>query len=214
MKNLLIAMLISFTIVSCDNFVESPQYDQSMLVKTNNELGYIIVEIPNSDGYGFISEIEIKDRKDTTKPEKGNGPYALLFKQLNLTPDQEAVAGKLLVEHRLCVDECTAKLKEIERKILVAVKEKEAKIKADLSSGLITKAQAKEQLRALKEKANTELKKAQTESNVRVCVAECEKVFLTKLKTILTPQQIIILEKWLLEKGKRTTGGTGKDKRG
>ena len=85
----------------------------------------------------------------------------------------------------------------------------EESIKTKVKSGEMTKEQGRLQLRRLREETQIKLKSLPKEK-VRECVKSCDTTFIQQLKEILTPEQKIILEKWVSSREKR---GTTDDKK-
>jgi Spy/CpxP family protein refolding chaperone len=80
----------------------------------------------------------------------------------------------------------------------------EQKIKDAVKAGTITKEVARRELAQLK-KSTQERLKALPREKVRECLQGCDTQFLNSLKEILTPEQKIILEKWIASRQKRGT---------
>lgn len=154
---------------------------------------------------GETQSEEVGDRKpDTRDTVKKPSPsiFGDLIQKLNLTPEQKPIVESLLKEHRVCVESCVKGLKDAERQILMNARTEEAKIKELLKKGEITGEQARRELRQLRERTNAQLKEL-PKDKVRECIKSCDHQFIAKLKEILTTEQKIILEKWVVSRGKR-----------
>jgi polyhydroxyalkanoate synthesis regulator phasin len=80
----------------------------------------------------------------------------------------------------------------------------EKKIKDAVKAGTITKEVARRELAKLKQSTQEKLKSL-PKDKVRECLQGCDTQFLNSLKEILTPEQKIILEKWIASRQKRGT---------
>ena len=202
MKTTLLSIIAIFSLglVGCSNMATEPTED-TPLYSTYNPYN------ETTQG-GEVGEREKKDsvRKDTTNKPRPTIFGDLLIK-LNLTPEQKPVVERLLVEHRACVEACVQGLKAAEREILMNARLQEETIKTKVKSGELTKEQGRLQLRELREKTQTQLKSL-PKDKVRECVKSCDETFIAKLKEILTPEQKITLERWLVSRSQRGTGPT------
>ena len=204
MKTTLLSIIavLSLGLVGCSNIGTEPT-DSSPLYATYN---------PNEESTqgGQVEERGKKDsvRKDTTKKSRPTIFGDLLVK-LKLTSEQKPVVERLLAQHKACVEACVQGLKNAEREILMNARLQEESIKTKVKSGELTKEQGRLQLRRLREETQIKLKSLPKEK-VRECVKSCDTTFIQQLKEILTPEQKIILEKWVSSREKR---GTTDDKK-
>lgn len=202
MKTMLISLtaILSIGLIGCSDISTDPVQENSSysVYKSNTE----------STQGGEVGERGKNDsvRKDTTNKPRPT-IFGDLIVKLNLTPEQKPLVEKLLIEHKSCVDACVKGLKDAEREIMMNARTEEAKIKELLKKGEITGEQARRELRQLREATQTKLK-ALPKEKVRECVKSCDDQFIAKLKEILTPEQKIILENWLISREKRGTGPT------
>lgn len=199
MKTTLLA-IIAIGLIGCSDIQTNPVDPTPLYVVSNSE-GTI------QTGDNTPQAVETPRKTDPRKPSPSI--FGDLIQRLNLTAEQKPVVERLLVEHRSCVDACVKGLKDAEREILMNAKVQEKTIKEKLKKGEITGEQARRELRQLRESVNTQLK-ALPKDKVRECVKSCDETFIAKLKEILTPEQKIILEKWIVSRGKR---GTTDDKK-
>jgi Spy/CpxP family protein refolding chaperone len=198
MKTTLLSLIAVFSlaIVGCSNTETGPTEPEAMYTT----MGF------NSDG--SISEQPI----ERPNPDKGKKvaptPFVDLLRLLNLTPEQRPLVERLLIQHRECTQSCIETLKTAEREILMNARLEEKKIKDAVKAGTITKEVARRELAQLK-KSTQERLKALPREKVRECLQGCDTQFLNSLKEILTPEQKIIVEKWIASRQKR---GTTEDK--
>jgi len=199
MKTTLLSIIavLSLGLVGCSNMATEPTED-TPLYSTYNPYN------ETTQG-GEVGEREKKDsvRKDTTNKPRPSIFGDLLVK-LNLTPEQKPVVERLLAQHRACVEACVQGLKDAERQILMNARQQEETIKKKIKSGEITGEQGRRELRQLRETTNAQLKEL-PKGKVRECVKSCDDQFIAKLKELLTPEQKIILERWIVSREKRET---------
>jgi Spy/CpxP family protein refolding chaperone len=188
----LITVLGLMSIVGCSNTETGP---------TEPDAIYTTM-VANPDG--TVSE-QVAERP---KPDNGKkvtpSPFADLLRLLNLTPEQKPLVERLLVQHKQCTQSCIETLKTAEREILMNARIEEKKIKDAVKAGTITKEVARRELAQLK-KSTQERLKALPREKVRECLQGCDTQFLNSLKEILTPEQKIIVEKWIASRQKRGT---------
>ena len=201
MKTTLLSIIavLSLGLVGCSDIGTEPT-DSAPLYVTYN---------PNEEStQGGQVEERKPDRKDTTNKPRPTIFGDLLVK-LKLTPEQKPLVERFLSQHKACVEACVQGLKNAEREILMNARLQEESIKTKVKSGELTKEQGRLQLRRLREETQIKLKSLPKEK-VRECVKSCDTTFIQQLKEILTPEQKIILEKWVSSREKR---GTTDDKK-
>lgn len=158
-------------------------------------------------------EVGERRKKDSVRKDTVNKPRPTIFSdllvKLNLTSEQKPLVERLLAQHKSCVEACVQGLKNAEREILMNARLQEESIKTKVKSGELTKEQGRQQLRQLREETKIKMKSLPKEK-VRECVKSCDTTFIQQLKEILTPEQKIILEKWIASREKR---GTTDDKK-
>jgi len=188
----LITVLGLMSIVGCSNTETGPTEPEAMYTT----MGF------NSDG--SISEQPIERPKPDNGKKVTPSPFADLLRLLNLTPEQKPLVERLLAQHKQCTQSCIETLKTAEREILMNARLEEKKIKDAVKAGTITKEVARRELAQLKKSTQERLKSLPREK-VRECLQGCDTQFLNSLKEILTPEQKIILEKWIASRQKRGT---------
>ena len=201
MKTTLLSLIavLSLGLVGCSNMATEPTEETAVFATYN--------PYDESTQGGEVGERK-PDRKDTVNKPRPT-IFGDLLQRLNLTSEQKPVVEKFLSEHKACVEACVKGLKDAEREIMMDARLQENEIKEKVKKGELTKEQGRLQLRQLREQTQIKLKSLPTEK-VRECVKSCDETFIAKLKEILTPEQKIILEKWLISRGKR---GTTDDKK-
>ncbi len=158
--------------------------------------------VANPDG--TVSEQVIERPKPDNGKKVESSPFVDLLRLLNLTPEQRPFVERLLRQHKQCTQSCIETLKTAEREILMNARIEEKKIKDGVKAGTITKEVARRELAQLKQSTQEKLK-ALPKDKVRECLQGCDTQFLNSLKEILTPEQKIILEKWIASRQKRGT---------
>lgn len=184
---------ISIISIGCSsNLTSVDEQAQTLFGNTKNEETIAVVD-------------DTRKRPDEKKkPENGRPSiFGDLLAKLNLTAEQKPAVEKLLTKHKACTEECAKVLKSAERDIMIDAKLKEDAIKAKLSSGEITKEVALRELRELKKKTMEALKAIPVKANVKECMKTCDDAFLTELKGVLNPEQLVILARWQEIKTKR-----------
>ena len=194
MKSLSLSLvaIISLVFIGCSNTETGPTEPDAMY--TTMTIG--------SDG--SISEQPIETPKPDNGKKVAQSPFVDLLRLLNLTPEQRPLVERLLIQHKECTQSCIQTLKAAEREILMNARIEEDKIKELVKAGTITKEVARRELAQLK-KSTQEKLKALPKDKVRECLQGCDTQFLNSLKEILTPEQKIILEKWIASRQKRGT---------
>lgn len=207
MKTTLLSLLaiVSIGLIGCSDIQTNPA-DPTPLYVVSNSDGTIETDDNTPQG------VETPRKPDTKKPSPTI--FGDLIVKLNLTPEQKPVVERLLAQHRACVEACVQGLKNAEREILMNARLQEESIKTKVKNGELTKEQGRLQLRQLREETQIKLK-ALPKERVRECVKSCDTTFIQQLREILTPEQKLILEKWIASREKRgTTDDTNPKGRG
>jgi len=207
MKTTLLSIIavLSLGLVGCSNMATEPTESTPLYMVTNSD-GTVTTNDNIPQG------VETPRKPDAKKPVPSI--FGDLLAKLNLTPKQKPVVERLLAQHRACVEACVQGLKDAERQILMNARQQEETIKKKIKSGEITGEQGRRELRQLRETTNAQLKEL-PKGKVRECVKSCDDQFIAKLKELLTPEQKIILERWIVSREKRgttddkTPGGRG-----
>ena len=202
MKTLLLIYftILSFGLIGCSEMSTEP---------VQEEFDYSIVTPYD----GTTNGGEVREKRDSVRKDTVNKPRPTIFGdllvRLNLTSEQKPIVERLLAQHKTCVESCIKGLKDAEREILMNARVQEESIKTKVKNGELTKEQGRLQLRQLREETKLKLKSLPKEK-VRECVKSCDDQFIAKLKEMLTPEQKITLEKWIVSRNKR---GTTEDKK-
>ena len=183
-------LLTAMIIVGCSDSSVSVQEPISVISVTSDSDVQSMMTPPETPRKG--------DRKSTPSP------FVDLLRSLNLTDGQKPLVERLLTQHKECTQSCIETLKTSEREILMNARIEEKKIKDGVKAGTITKEVARRELAQLKQSTQEKLK-ALPKDKVRECLQGCDTQFLNSLKEILTPEQKIILEKWIASRQKRGT---------
>lgn len=189
--------IIALTLVACSDVTVDP-LETSVINNTEFQ----------------TNESALESVKERPNPDNGKKPqptsiFTDLLIKLKLNAEQKTIAERLLTEHKSCVESCIKELKDAERQIMMNARKQEETIKAKAKSGEITREQARIELRQLRESIDAQLKAIPREK-VRECIKSCDEAFIAQLKAILTPEQKVILERWVISRQKRGTTETGK----
>ena len=200
MKTTLLSIIAVFSLglIGCSNVGTEPT-ESAPLYAVQNPY----------DGETQSEEVGDKkpEKRDTVRKQPQETIFSDLLQRLNLTPEQKPIVERFVSEYRSCVESCVQGLKVAERQILMNSRIQQDAIIAKVKSGELTKEQGRLQLRQLREETQTKLK-ALPKDKVRECVKSCEEQFIAKLKEILTPEQKITLERWVVIRTQRGTGPT------
>lgn len=186
---LLLACAISLLSIACTDQL-SPVEPSTSILSLNT---------PDSNIQAIPPDKTKKESPRNTRPSI----FGDLLAKLNLSVEQKKAVEPLLANHKKCIMECSNILKQAERQILINAKIKEDSIKAKLKSGELTRDEAMKQLRLLKDQVNQDLKSIIIKTKVKECVTTCDNVFILELKSLLNPDQLILVEKWQSQKNKR-----------
>lgn len=199
MIKLFISAALVFISVACTNSSNDPVSPDQQISIQEEQKGSSITGDERKKG---------DDRKKDTVRKAPNPVFNDLLIKLNLSPEQSSIVQSLLVQHRICTEECIKALKSAEREVMINARVKEAQIKQDLKAGKITTVEARELLSRLKAETKESLRNLKVRVRVIECLASCDSAFIAELQKILSPDQIVVLRSWLDAKVKR---GRGRD---
>jgi hypothetical protein len=210
---LAITMALCISLAACSNEgIVSPTDDSgdgtSELVMRATEISALTVEMPVEDG-SIASEIrERPSRPDTVNrpnPREPKRPFARLLDALKLDETQRASVAELLAQHKECVDAALASLRAAEREIIAAAEAARKDVLAQVQAGTLTRQEAIEQIRNINQRARTALKGLPQREGTRAAIKNCDETFYAGLETLLTPEQVVILKRWIASQN----GGAG-----
>jgi hypothetical protein len=130
-------------------------------------------------------------------------PFGRLLRALQLTEDQQVTVKRLLAAHEDCVKGVMERLRATEREILAPYHERRDAVMAQLRAGEIDRAEARRLLAQINKEAREALRANPALAAAREALKACREEFITQLKSILTEEQIAILERWLASQGPR-----------
>ncbi len=138
---------------------------------------------------------------------KGNGYYknyknyrpgfCAIFKELNLTDEQAKTISSFAKDHKSCRREAIDVLREAQRAILQNANLERKKIIDDMKNGVITATEARELLLKLAEQVRQDMKNSPEVQAALEAVKNCHDVFIDKIASILTDEQLVIWNKFL-----------------
>lgn len=148
------------------------------------------------------------DQPMVERPDPNNGrpvrtPFVELLRRLNLTADQQTAVQALLASHNDCVKAALEALRAAEKAILDAAKTRAEAIKQQAKDGVITREEARTQLRALNQRTREALKALPGREEARVAVKACDDAFIAALRGMLDEKQVSILDAWLTRRGQK-----------
>ncbi len=133
-------------------------------------------------------------------------PFSRLIKALNLTDDQASQVRGFLADHDTCVHAAMGDLHATMREIIARAKAARLEVLAALQAGDITREEAREKIRAINAAARDSLKNSDVRNKTREAMKACDDEFLASLKSILTEEQLAILERFLANRSTGTRG--------
>ncbi len=148
-------------------------------------------------------------------PEAKRGmrsPFERLLAALNLTEEQKGAVAELQAAHKACAKAALEALRAAERGILDAAKADVEAIKAEVAAGTKTKEEARAAIREINKATREALKNLPERAAAREAMKACDDAFLNGLKSILTADQAVILEKFLADRAARGDRKSDDDK--
>lgn len=155
----------------------------------------------------------IVERPDPNKGRPVRTPFADLLRRLNLTSEQQTAVQALLASHNDCVKAALEALRAAEKAILDAAKAEAEAIKQQAKDSVITREEARTQLRALNQRTREALKSLPGREEARAAVKACDDAFIAALRGLLDEKQVSILDSWLTRRVKKS-GDDDKGPRG
>lgn len=141
-------------------------------------------------------------------------PFDRLLHALQLTPEQADQVKELLQKHHDCVGEAMSVLREHVKTILDGANVARHEVLDKLRAGEITRDEARTAIREINARARQALKDSNIIARVREMLKACDQEFIEGLKTILTPEQLEILQRWIDHRDGGNPGGPGTGRRG
>lgn len=160
--------------------IPAPMLDEGVLTEASEEM-QLMVAPPESD--------------------RNRHPFGRLLRALHLSDEQHVTVKRLLAAHEDCVKSIMERLRATEREILAPYAERRNEVKARLDAGEIDRAEARRLLAEINKEAREALRNNPALEAARAAVKACREEFIAQLKSILTEEQIAILERWLASQG-------------
>ena len=216
----LIAIVAIISLQSCSQdstpVSSSAQYMTTNIVSdvfASNDLGVVSLEAQQAN-----DDLMAIGGKPEPKAPNTFGPYGFALGQVGMTPEEAAAITTIAQEYVDCVTAATAEIKAAEKAIMDDVKAQVTAIMEQVKAGSLDKAAAREQLKAIQEKAKADLAAIPGRDAAKAAVKDCFTKYDAAVRATLTPDQVALLDKALANKGKGTgkdTGkGNGKDNKG
>ena len=150
------------------------------------------------------------ERPDPNKGRPVRTPFADILRRLNLSEDQQSAVQGLLASHNDCVKSALEALRAAEKAILEAAKAEAEAIKQQAKDSVITREEARTQLRALNQRTREALKSLPGREEARAAIKACDDAFIAALRGILDENQTAMLDRWLASRGQKPgDGGRG-----
>jgi hypothetical protein len=147
------------------------------------------------------------ERPDPNKGRPVRTPFADLLRRLNLTSEQQTAVQALLASHNDCVKAALEALRAAEKAIIDAAKAEAEAIKQQAKDSVITREEARTQLRALNQRTREALKALPGREEARAAVKACDDAFIAALRGLLDEKQTGMLNSWLERRGKKPSDG-------
>jgi len=143
------------------------------------------------------------DGKDTDKkcPPRKGGPkerpmLGKLMRELNWTTEQIELLKGFNTAHRDCIESAMQAWRDAVAPIIEKANAERKVIMDNLKAGTITRAEAREQLKALNTAMRTEIDALDMKDTIKTNIDDCNKALLESIKAMLTPEQLKIWEKY------------------
>jgi len=156
----------------------------------------------------------VESRQD--KDKRVRSPFDRLLAALKLNERQQGRVAELQEAHKACATAALEALRAAERAVLDAAKARVEAVKAEVAAGTKTKEEARAAIREINKATREALKNLPERAAAREAMKACDEAFLNGLRRILTPDQVVILERFLAERaarGDRKTDDGGKGPR-
>lgn len=157
---------------------------------------------------------DFRDKNDDRRPRFLHGPFDRLLRALKLTEEQKGQVGEFLAAHKECVGAAMQVLRDHVSTIMEEANQARADVIEKLRAGEITREEARAAIREINQRAREALKNSDVIARVREMLKACDEEFIEKLKGILTPEQLEILQRWLDHRGSGDPTGPTDGRRG
>lgn len=203
------ALLIAFGLNSCDKengvnvagdyeylSVALPDVDnsQSEIVDATleDDVDMCLVERPMGEKQAMGMENQGRHR-----PIKQFHPFARIFRQLELTAEQKEAVRGYMTEHHDCMKEAMMALRASEREIIQEANQARRAIMQNVKDSVITRAEAREQLRELNADTREALQNNPARAEAREAMCECLLALYANIRATLTEEQQAIWDEWV-----------------
>ncbi|MFN4984592.1 MAG: hypothetical protein ACK5BQ_07150 [Ignavibacteria bacterium] len=143
--------------------------------------------------------VEVRPDKD----KNVRSPFDRLLAALKLNERQQGRVAELQEAHKACAKAALEALRAAERALLAKAKAEVEAVKAEVAAGTKTKEEARAAIRGINKSTREALKNLPERAAAREAMKACDDAFLTGLRSILTEDQIAILEKFLADRAAR-----------
>ena len=200
-------------LTACSEFGTGPSDPMAITMElpTTFELNGAPVEFTDAT---LETPMAVEARPD--KDKRVRSPFDRLLAALNLNDEQKAQVAALQEAHKACATAALEALRAAERAVLDAAKARVEAVKAEVAAGTKTKEEARAAIREINKATREAIKNLPERAAAREAMKACDEAFLNGLRRILTPDQVVILERFLAERaarGDRKTDDGGKGPR-
>lgn len=209
MTSLLVATMaaVSFGLTACSDNGVTPVDPAG--IRVDMSTSFDLNAFPTEFADASLDQ-PMMERPDPNKGRPVRTPFGDLLRRLNLSPEQTTAVNALLASHNDCVKAALEALRAAEKAIIDAAKAEEKAIKQQVKDSVITRDEARTQLRALNQRTREALKTLPGRDAARAAVKACDDAFIAALRGVLDEKQVGILDSWIKMRGSKSgDGGRG-----
>lgn len=201
------ALMLVFTLSSCqkdDAVAPEYNYDADVMLATSEWIEGDLIEGTVETEFALDAQYDkMLFDGNVDKPGKPGDkrppmlPLGRLLRQLELTADQRDSVEIYMQAFRLCAEEARIALRDAQKPIIDSANAQRRAIIADLKAGLITRQEASLALRQLHEATKLALDSDPAVVAAREAIKNCHDILLANIKSLLTPAQLVIWERFM-----------------
>ena len=226
MKSLKLALLALlavglFGLASCEKF-NNPVDDGDDVIETGSYVftSYDVTDYEMTDAslesdFVFVpilddNESLLREPKKDINPKRPRTPFDQIFRQMGLDSTQMVAMKEYFDAHRDCVKGWLEMLRESQMEILQAAREDVKAIRDAYKAGEMTREEAVAAIKAINLATREALRNNPMNELVRAGLIDCNEELMANIKSELTPEQLIMFERWLASKNIGSNTGTTK----
>lgn len=202
LMGLLAGAMVALSVTACDpGAVDPAEGSMPVYAQTTEATSFELLAQP-ADFQDATLEQEMRERPDPRGGDDKRGPkvrhpFGRLLNALNLTEEQRTQVAELLKNHKACADEALAVLREATKTIMDQAKADRDAIIEQVKAGQMEKDEARAAIREINKAAREAIKNLPERESVKEMLKSCDDEFLNALRSILTEEQIAILDRFL-----------------